>query len=424
MVKEINAFLTEASNQFDLSKLRIDAVMEAAVRELSINYEEAQLKVLKENGTADDLAYLYEEADNGLLETVIKAIEKIKDAIIKFFSDMSDKILEIFTKKENKEVVDKLEKKVKLLPLVGRKKIIIEDYSKQEKVVDEHMGMLKKLKAKFISGQKVETADVEEVSKSFKEKYAKAIGVAAAITVTVSAGIVIYRKYGDKLVAGVKERKNEIVGYLDSLKDNINNRVQNAHVAQSLADAASTIAKNAQQGLTQCTTGVLSAIKKAISGAGKTAVDVKSASKILGESTDDELTKDLSNNKESDLSEDGIAKEDGEFDDPIDAYNDEDPFEKVAQGLLDGLTDEELDSLDDSTDVEGDTDDEDDTFESYFDKFMADISSDDTVNESYEEEDNIDDLFNSIYESVMNREDEATTESVADQLYARILALK
>ena len=441
MVNEINAFLTEACNQFDLSQMKVNAVMEAAVRELMINYEEAQLKVLKESGTDDDLAYLYEEADNGLLETVIKAIQKIKDAVIKFFSEMKDKILDAINKKENKETIDKLEKKAKLLPLIGRKKVIVEDYSKQEKVVDEHLSMLTKLKSKFKAGQKVEASDVDEIEKSFKDKYGKAIGVGAAVSVTVIAAIGIYKALSSKAASRTKMLETHAIDTCDSIMDSVKKGVGNVSVGEKIANAVSSITKRAQEGFFKSMMSTLSKIKDAIRGVKNTAVDSGVATLALKESSEDEMAKEMENTGTdfgNDM-DDAVANEDSDDDDPIDTYNQEDPFEKVALGLLGDLNEDELNSLDEPSEDESDgvqegandNADDEDTFESYYDKFMAELDSDDIVCESTEEEPkkSVEDLFSSIYESVMNRDvedDEPVEESVskADELRARIEALR
>lgn len=183
----ITDFLTEANHNFDLTMMKVNAVMEAAHRELAINYEEAELKVMQEAGTSEDLAFLYEAANNGLVETAIKTIEKIKDAIIKWFSDMKDKIIEMLSKKEVDETLDKIEKKCKIFPLLGRKKVVVEDIKEHEKLADKYFAKLGKLKAKLAAGQDVKAEEVEEVHDSFLKEHGKLIGIGAATTITIAA---------------------------------------------------------------------------------------------------------------------------------------------------------------------------------------------------------------------------------------------
>ena len=109
MIQEINRCLMEASNRYDVNAMKIDAILEATHREYEINCTASELKVMQENGTSDDLNYLLEEAGNGMVEKVLAALKKIREAIMKFFRDIKDKIISIFSKPENEEKVEQIE---------------------------------------------------------------------------------------------------------------------------------------------------------------------------------------------------------------------------------------------------------------------------------------------------------------------------
>ena len=223
MLETINAYLREAEQSFDLSLMKVGALMEASKRQLEINYTAAELKVMQENGTDEDLAYLLEEANNGLLESGKAAIKKILDAIIKFFSDLRDKVSSTLFSAANREKLEQIQKKIKLFPLIGKKKVVIEDVAKHEKNADKHLSDLAKLHAKAKSGQNVDVSDVDKVQKSFMEEHGKLIGVGAAITVTVAAAVgilVAFNKGGfQKLQKSEKEAKEKVSDIQDDVEN-------------------------------------------------------------------------------------------------------------------------------------------------------------------------------------------------------------
>lgn len=195
MTELMEKYLAEASAIYESTSMKVEALMDAAGRQLAINHNEAELKVMKESGTDDDLNYLYEEADKSFVETAVKAIKKIQESIAKFFADLRDKILTMLSEKDAKGTLNKIETKVKMLPLVGRKKVPIEDIEAADKACDEAEASLAKLAAKKKAGQNVTSEDVAEVEKSFLEKHGKAIGAGAAILITASALIVALKKH-------------------------------------------------------------------------------------------------------------------------------------------------------------------------------------------------------------------------------------
>jgi hypothetical protein len=292
----ITDFLTEASHNFDLTMMKVNAVMEAAHRELAINYEEAELKVMQEAGTSEDLAFLYEAAGNGLVETAIKTIEKIKDAIIKWFSDMKDKIIEMLSKKEVDETLDKIEKKCKIFPLLGRKKVVVEDIDEHEKLADKYFAKLGKLKAKFAAGQDVKAEEVEEVRDSFLKEHGKAIGIGAATTVTVAALVTLIAAKKGKLSGIMNDIKGKAVDGIDATKAATGKLAKTigagtSSVGNALARAYSTVAKVASESVLGTFRNWISALKENVHGFGKAArVDTKAAAALVGESADDVAT--------------------------------------------------------------------------------------------------------------------------------------
>lgn len=390
MVKQLNQFLTEASNTFDINMMKIDAVMEATARELQINYASAELKVLQESGTDADLRYLCEEANNGLVERAIEGIKKIIASIQKFFSDMKDKIIAILHKKENKEKIDQIEKKVKLFPLLGKKKILVENTEKEMTCADKHLSLIAKLQAKFKSGQTVEEEEIEEVERSFMEEHGKLIGIGAAVSVTVVGAIAMFKKYSAEAVEhgkngaakfeeGAKAMQKAIKAKAGDISAAIGVKLESAHAA---------ILKAKETSLMRGIIGSLARIKSAVKSFVNTAVDT---AKALG----DKLP--------SGKKKKGEVAEESTFDALLNAITmmeaDEEPIEDV--------------------DPEADIKAEDgERSEDDWDELMKSLA-DDTVADD-DETDECGDTFESVYKSLFGDEDETVEESAFDSLMKEI----
>lgn len=472
MLEFIDTCLTEASNIFELNLKKVNVVVEAARRELAINYNEAELKVMQENGTDEDLAYYYSEAENGLIDTIIKAIKKIKDAIIKFFSEMKSKVIALITKKENTEAIAKVEKKVKIFPLLGRKKILVEDYNKEAKIADESLSKLGKLKAKLKGKQEVTSDEVDEVKKSFFEEHGAAIGIGSAVSVTVVAAIAAVKHMTSKAKSETDKYQNIATKTCDDCL-NMLDSVDNPVVAQKIADATSSVAKTAQESYIRTLKNMMQSIGNAVRTFGKSKADVNKAAAALGESTDnsdsmmtDAEMKKITDSVASAQSSNGDMTEMG--DDPSDCMpgfgDDPEDTSDVWDDVMGTTAGLDIDDIDDGypdnsekcgtercgtekcgtekcgtegCDTEGcgtekcGTEGCGSRFESAFDELLEKVSNykegasgyGDSYTSESSDEDEIDSLFNEISEEVrdnMSGSDQCTSESAFDRLMGEI----
>lgn len=411
MIEIIDTYLSEASQAYDLFSMRADAVMESAMREYLINQEEAELKIMQEHGTYDDMEYYYEEAKNGLIEHVVTTIQRIKEAIIKFFSTMKDKILSVMGKKENREALNKIEKRIKVFPLLGRKKILVEDYDAHMKNSEKALTQLSTVKAKLKSGHDVDPEQIHDIKKSFFEEHGRLIGVSAAVTITVAAGIAAIHKISDKSSATLNRFEKAAT---DACNDciEIAKKCDNPAVAHVLAETITTVSKTAQEDAVRVYSGTVSAIKKSIKSFGKTKVDVSKAKEALSdikESSDnpDTLSEPSSNEANNNSS---VAKNIEEYgDDPYtpvepDDEPDTDPWDDVMQDPL-GV---------DEDDISESVSEFDDVFESFCESLDID-SEDESVKDIFES------LMNDI--SLASGSDEPTYENTYDRLMSEIDSL-
>lgn len=216
-------YLSHASKVYECTDMKVSALMSAAERQLAINHNEALLKVMTESGTDDDLNYLYEEADKSFVETANRAIQKIKDNIIQFFSELRDKIIVMMTERDVKRTLEQLQKKLRLMPLVSRVKITVENFAEQVKVCNASVTRLTKLAVKKISGQKVTSEDVSDVESYFTSAHEKAIGVKMAVTTTVGNAVDMLNERMKSMTADIKKVEEDTKADLNKYSQQMKN---------------------------------------------------------------------------------------------------------------------------------------------------------------------------------------------------------
>lgn len=212
-VAEQNAVL--AATSLGIALMEAEAALENAIEETNLFIEEANFKVMTEGGTEDDLRYYREEASNGFIATAKEVILKIIDAIKTFFSELKEKVIKLFAAKDIDANLDKVEKKIKMNPILKNKKIKINDGDKKKEAIKEHKENLAKLLAKCTGGESVSVEDVEEE----EERFNKAWIAAAGATVTLAFGAVI---------AAVKKARDDLGKTIGAAEDDIMARIKAA----------------------------------------------------------------------------------------------------------------------------------------------------------------------------------------------------
>ena len=325
---------TDVSNSYDTFMMRVDAFTEAVGRTLEINYHEAELKVMQENGTDDALVYFYEAAASSMAENIRKSIDKVIEAIQKFFSDMQDKVLILVTDVKNRETINAIEKKLKLLPLLGRKKIMVENDNEEAKLADETISKLSKLKAKIKSGQEVAIDEIHAIESDFHDAHEKIIGIAKAVPVTVSGAIDVMKKMSSDAAGMLKKSQKEVVSHMNDLKD-MAAKALDPRSAQALARAFANTIKAKVTDFVRSLSNIASSVKGAVKS-------FTTKGKETKESTDDTSSDQLDSKALDDAAKEiekngGVASEDGNDDgvpqtDPIDSVA-SDPWASIMNDL-------------------------------------------------------------------------------------------
>lgn len=353
----MNEILREINSAYDINTMRINAVVEAANRQREINFHEAELKVMQESGTDDELAMLIEAAESDFVENIQKALDALRQAVIKFFSECRQKLVDLMSKRDDANKLDQLEKRMKLIPLIGKKKVMIEDYDAEVALAKKHLKDLAGLTAKLRGKQEVDASAVAAVKKSYDDEHGDLIGASNAKTVSINDAVKMAKKMIASGNAELKEREETALKACDDAKKDAEKA--NANVANQIANVICHICKTAQNDYHRCVNGIMASIKKAIGGY---KAEQKTAEKpgVKNESTDDsdaEMEK-LAKQQADTNSKDSV---DEDADDDIDIGFDVVGDDALTDGLGIDDVDSEDDTLDDlSIDVDDDDDEDDD----------------------------------------------------------------
>lgn len=331
--------LTEANSAFDIASMKLNAITEAANRQYNINLREAELKVMKENGTDDELSMLYEAAESDFVENIQKALDKLREAVVKFYSDCRDRLMDLLNRVNQDGKLDALEKKVKLMPLVSHKKIMVENYKAETDLYDDAMKSINKLLAKFRGNQEVTADDVAAVVKKYDDKHEDSIGASNAIKITVSDAIAQAKKLLSVANSTLKDHEKTALAACDDAKKDATKG--NANVANQIANAIVHFCKTAQNDYHRCVAGMITSISAAIGGFKKENPD-----KVTKESTDesDKKMEELMKQKQN-FDSDDSSNEDVDIDDAFSIVGND----ALTSGLGFDSDDDGMDADDDST---------------------------------------------------------------------------
>lgn len=209
MLLEVFESFIDLCDDFETKNGKVDAYVEATLRELEINEEKAELKVLQESGTEDDLEYLYTEAENGALEKIKKALQAAIRAFIEFIKNLKTKIIRMITNAETKAILKKVGAKVKLNPFLARKKVKVIDKKKPLAVIKKYQAKVDSKIAKVSSGVFKEK-DIQSITSdrnSFDTEYKHVVAGAAALVTTSVA----------KLMASIDVEVNQLPKHIDTV---------------------------------------------------------------------------------------------------------------------------------------------------------------------------------------------------------------
>lgn len=290
--EDIGLLYEETSSNLD----RCVAFLEASWLEFENNLKEAKLKVITENGTPDDMIYLENEANEGLIAKGKKTAVAMIEAIKKFVRDLVDKVKSFFEQKEVQDGLKKAEAASKN-PAVANVKIKLPDIDKFGNIWDEFDGKARKFIAKVQSGN-ADDKDIEEFNKAAKDRSEKMDAAKkASKTVGVAAAIAFAKKCYDKVSSDSKS--------IDSLTKSVNTDPKNPHfisldALEKLSSACKDHLRDVSDALHECISAVghvfkgdskLDLNEESVNDSTNTETEVETEENVFAaESAEDEVT--------------------------------------------------------------------------------------------------------------------------------------
>ena len=258
---------------------KIIAFVEAGYAELKTNISAAELKVIEESGTEDDLKILIEAAEEGFIVRAKKSIEKIIETIKKYIKEAKEKIKEFFEKKETDEKLSKIQQIIQNNPKLKNEKVKIVDTKRVKAVIDKYESDVRTKLAK-LKPTKTTEKDVEDI-KERRVQFVKdhKAAVAATVTVTVAAAVGV-------VIALVHEAK----GVECDIKINDFNPDSTAEHVKGVVEGTEGISfasKLRMDSITDAIKGIFGTIKAKCSGGGVVDIDKMHPGKQFKESTDE-----------------------------------------------------------------------------------------------------------------------------------------
>ena len=223
---------------FDVRMMKLDSFTEAVDRELSINLAQAELKCMMEDGTDDDRAYLEPAAEDGALAKLKKMIQAVIDAWKAWISQKKTKVISKICSAEARSILAKTEKRVKLNPILARKKVEVMDGKKALGVIHSYKSKNDKILAKTVKGVLTENTmkTLVDTKEAFREDYKNAIaGSAGSTMITVAA-----------LLAQLNAEIGSLPSYVDKMENTTSQALERLKsTCTEEAAAAATAATNA-----------------------------------------------------------------------------------------------------------------------------------------------------------------------------------
>ena len=200
-----------ATHYFEDRYNKISAFVEAANQEYLVNHKEAELKVISESGTLDDLLYLEEANEKGVFEKLANALKKLAQEFRDWMNKLIDGMKSFFATKETKDALEAAEEAVKNNPELKNKTIEVTDIEELEKIFEESNDKIDKRVSLIRAGKSSpdEKNIRNEIDDTFGKKASKLSTATKAITITAALAL------ATGLVAKMIKHRDMVSGSMD-----------------------------------------------------------------------------------------------------------------------------------------------------------------------------------------------------------------
>lgn len=399
----VNTSLTGIFENFDNILTKVDIFTEASLDEYKINLKEADLKVMQEDGTAEDLMYLEAAAKDSLWERTKKTISALIERFKEFVKKIKVKVTDFFAEQTTKNAISKTESSVKKYPELKDIKIKVKDPESITKEYDGVRGNIQKFILKLRTG-KVNSADIKAFEKDKAElendgsKIKKRVSV---VTVTLASAVGLVKAARDKIC---KDKYEDVKWSPDK---NVDTEEHFPLITEACRAYYSSWRFKLGE-LVMTIINTLKDIKRTISD---------KLSGVVKESSSDDRIRDIY----SRLYTEGGKKDDDDSDDDSEDPEDDEKKKKSEDDEDDSAEDDEApeDTEDDDDSEESDDDEKDNKSKSKKSKKKGDEDSDDESDDSTDDEESEDEestTESSFDDLFFGNDDESVTESVTDDL--------
>lgn len=143
---------------------KIDVFSSSLFFEYEINKQEAELKVLTESGSDEDLEFLYTEALSELGSKIKLSMQKLVNTVKKFIEHIEDSLADRFLNKKVQAHLKELNDRVKANPKAFEPKITTEDVEELVRTLEMAIDELRKLGTKDVTENNINDL-LEEANK-------------------------------------------------------------------------------------------------------------------------------------------------------------------------------------------------------------------------------------------------------------------
>lgn len=275
------------SKNLQKNLMKAQLITESVEREYDLNIAKAELKCMEEHGTRDDLMYLEDAAEEGAAAKLKQIINKIITMFKDFCTNIRNKVMSKICSSEARATLNKAEKKIKLNPILARKKVEVPKIDKPIGVINKYKSKVDKIAAKHIKGLVSDTTakTLADTKEDFRAEFNRSIsGTAAVAMVTVAAVVAQLNTEIEKLPHFVDNCEKVHCETLEKLKATVSDETAAAATAmtQACMNFRTELAKEELNQHISYVMDLMAALKKAVMKAqGKHVV------KDVEESTDD-----------------------------------------------------------------------------------------------------------------------------------------
>lgn len=230
--------LASITKNLQVNLMKGQLITESVDRELELNIAQAELKCMKEHGTADDLAYLEDAAEEGAAAKLKRIIDKIIQMWKDFCTNIRNKVMSKICSAEARVTLTKAEKKIKLNPFLAKKKVEIPKIDKAIGVINKYKSKVDKIAAKQIKslGGEHTAKTLQDTKDDFRSEFNHAITGAAGVTMITVAGLVTQLNTEiDKLPHFVDNHEKVHSVVLEKLKATVSDETAAAATAMTQA---------------------------------------------------------------------------------------------------------------------------------------------------------------------------------------------